>query len=74
MKRSLPGGGGVSPAGGLQPDKWELYNVKEDRTELNNLAASNAEKVKVMSRQWQAWSERVGVFPKKKAIRKQTLQ
>jgi arylsulfatase len=56
----------VSPKGGLDKSKWELYNLKEDRTELNNLATTEADRAKKMSRQWEAWAKRVGVFPKGK--------
>ena len=43
---------------------WELYNIAEDRTELNDLAAQHPERVASMSKQWQAWAERTHVFPK----------
>lgn len=32
--------------------KWELYNLAEDRTELNDLAAKHSERVKTMAAQW----------------------
>ncbi|QDV53637.1 arylsulfatase [Gimesia fumaroli] len=57
-------GRGVSPAKGFQPQKWELYDVKQDRTELNNLAKEKPEMVSDLSAQWQAWAKRVGVYPK----------
>ncbi len=41
----------------------ELYNIREDRTELNNLAASMPDRVAELSQEWKAWSERVGVQP-----------
>ena len=63
-------GRGVSPPGGLQSKKWELYNVKDDPSELNSLVAEYPDKVKVLSDQWEKWAERVGVFPKKKKSRK----
>lgn len=31
---------------------WELYNITNDRSELNNLAESNPERVKQMAEQW----------------------
>jgi arylsulfatase A-like enzyme len=43
---------------------WELYNIANDRTELNNLASQHADRVESMSKQWQAWAERTHVFPK----------
>ena len=32
--------------------RWELYNLDEDRTELNDLAAKHPERVKAMAAQW----------------------
>lgn len=32
--------------------RWELYNLAEDRTELNDLAAKYPERVKAMAAQW----------------------
>ena len=32
--------------------RWELYNLAEDRTELNDLAAKHPERVKTMVTQW----------------------
>lgn len=42
-------------------EPWELHNVKDDRTELNNLASQMPEKVKQLSASWEAWARRVGV-------------
>ena len=42
-------------------NKWELYNIKEDRTELKNLAASNPEKLKALESLYIAWAARAGV-------------
>jgi arylsulfatase len=39
---------------------WELYNLVQDRTEVNDLASSMPDKVDVLKRQWIAWAERVG--------------
>jgi arylsulfatase len=36
----------------FQSAAWELYNVAKDRTELNNLAASEPERLKAMIRIW----------------------
>ena len=33
---------------------WELYNLKTDRTELRDLAASQPEKVKELQSKWEA--------------------
>ena len=34
---------------------WELYNLADDRTELNNLAAAHPEKAKELGDLWEAW-------------------
>jgi arylsulfatase len=44
-------------------DKWELYNVETDRTEQNNLAANQPEKVKEMSALYDGWAARCNVLP-----------
>ncbi len=41
--------------------RWELYNIAEDRSELNDLAESMPEKVAELARMWQIWADRVGV-------------
>jgi arylsulfatase A-like enzyme len=45
------------------PSEWELYDMESDRTELNNLAASRADKVKELDALYQGWAERCGVLP-----------
>lgn len=42
---------------------WELYNMSDDRTELNDLAASEPERVAEMEAEYNAWAERAGVLP-----------
>jgi len=42
---------------------WELYNMKTDRTELHDLAATNPEKAKDLAAKWDAWAERARVKP-----------
>jgi arylsulfatase A-like enzyme len=37
--------------------KWELYNLKDDRCEMNDLASQYPEKVKQMSQQWEKMTE-----------------
>lgn len=41
--------------------KWELYNLKDDVTEMNNLAAKYPEQVELMAGQWKKWAEKVGL-------------
>ncbi len=45
------------------PGGWELYHLPTDRTEMNDLAAQEPDRVKAMSAQWEAWAQRVGVLP-----------
>ena len=52
------------------PQQWELYNMKNDRTELHDLASSMPEKVDEMAGLWEQWAENHQVEPwdKVKAI------
>ena len=43
--------------------KWELYNIADDRAELNDLAAAQPDRVEKMSQMWQAWAKRADVLP-----------
>lgn len=42
--------------------KWELYNLADDRCELNDLAESQPDRVAQMAADWDAWAKRVGVI------------
>ena len=42
---------------------WELYNIKSDRTEQNNLAAAQPERVETMAKLWHDWAEHANVLP-----------
>ena len=57
-------GRGVSAPGGVQPDKWELYNLATDRIESKNLAQAHPERVAEFAKQWDEWAARAGVYPK----------
>lgn len=57
-------GRGVATPGGVDPARWELYNLREDRTETHDRAAGMPEKVRELAAQWDAWATRVGVYPK----------
>ena len=43
--------------------KWELYDLKADRTEQHDLAASQTETVDKMARQWTKWAKQSKVLP-----------
>ena len=45
------------------PEKWELYNMETDRTEMHDLAEELPEKVAEMKQMWNEWAERIGVQP-----------
>ena len=42
---------------------WELYDLKQDRTELNNLAAAQPERAKELQGKWMEWAKRANVIP-----------
>ncbi|MES2920235.1 MAG: arylsulfatase [Verrucomicrobiota bacterium] len=54
----------VAPTGGVKPDRWQLYNIADDRTELKNLAKEMPEKVAELSKQWSEWAKATHVYPK----------
>lgn len=43
--------------------EWELYNLKEDRSEITNLAVKYPNKVKELSIKWNTWASRTNVLP-----------
>jgi arylsulfatase len=45
------------------PGDWELYNLREDRTELRNLAGAQPARVREMAAKWEAWAARADVKP-----------
>ena len=59
-------GRGVAANAAVDPGKWELYNMVEDRTETKDLAATHPDKVTELAGEWNTWAERVGVYPKPK--------
>lgn len=45
-------------------EPWDLYNIKEDRTEINDVSGMHPERVKQLDSIYHAWAERVGAKPK----------
>ena len=43
------------------PLTWELYNLAEDRCELNDLAEEHPQRLAAMVSAWEQWARRVGV-------------
>ncbi|MFG0265590.1 MAG: arylsulfatase [Rhodopirellula sp. JB055] len=44
--------------------EWELFDLKADRTEQNDLAAENVDEVDSLRRQWRLWAKSANVLPK----------
>ncbi len=42
---------------------WELYDMERDRTELHDLASSEASKARELATQWDAYAARANVLP-----------
>jgi len=42
---------------------WELYDLRVDPVELNDLASRNPERVKELSAKWDEWAKRCNVVP-----------
>lgn len=47
----------------LRKGDWELYDLEADRSELNNLANQDPERVESMAAAWLAWAKRANVLP-----------
>jgi arylsulfatase A-like enzyme len=45
------------------PSEWELYDIEQDRTELDNQAGKEPALVSELAVAWQQWADRVGVLP-----------
>ncbi len=43
------------------PGDWELFDIRHDRTERNNLASKFPDRVKTMTAKWEAWAKRANV-------------
>ncbi len=54
---------GVGRGDTVKPDKWELYDMEKDRSELNDLSDKHPGRVKEMLEMWKAWARRAHVFP-----------
>lgn len=44
-------------------EDWELYNMAEDRTELNDLSVGESHRLREMTGIYESWAARVGVLP-----------
>ena len=50
------------------PRAWELYDMDADRTELNDLASREPERVTQIAAQYDAWATRCGVLDREKVV------
>ncbi|MGB7300329.1 MAG: sulfatase/phosphatase domain-containing protein, partial [Burkholderiaceae bacterium] len=50
------------------PNDWELYDMDADRTEVNNLAASEPERLKQYVLAYEQWAARSGVIDRRKIV------
>jgi arylsulfatase A-like enzyme len=50
---------------------WELYNIKDDRSETNNLASKYPEIFEQLKKKWQEWATENKIFPKPNARTKE---
>lgn len=66
VSKAYPGAGHFRKVDEIPLNEWALYDMEEDRTELNNLANENPEKVKELSEMWQKWAKRTNTVPKPK--------
>jgi arylsulfatase len=57
-------GKGVASQQGPDIGKWELYNLKNDRTEIQNVAKKENQRLKKMAVAWHAWAREDQVYPK----------
>ncbi len=46
---------------------WELYNIKEDRTETRDRAKDMPKRTQAMAKRWDQWAREVGAEPRRKA-------
>jgi arylsulfatase A-like enzyme len=49
-----------------QLKKWELYNIKLDRSELNDLSDQYPEKTRSLNELYEKWAAKTGVIPMEK--------
>jgi arylsulfatase len=44
-------------------NRWSLYDLANDPTELNDLSNGHPDKVKSLTKQYETWASRTGVIP-----------
>lgn len=66
VSKAYPQAGKFREPDTIPVDQWALYNMEEDRTELNDLADEFPPKVKELSEKWQKWAVQTNAVPKPK--------
>lgn len=61
MGRAVRKDGWKLVAHSRSPRRWHLYNIANDVTEMNDLADIYPDKVRRLERDWDKWSQRVGL-------------
>lgn len=51
------------------PEDWELYNMEQDRTELNNIVSQHPDRRAEMLSLYENWAARCGVIPREQILR-----
>ena len=51
------------------PEDWELYDMEQDRTELNNIVAQHPERRAQLLSQYEEWANRCDVIPREQILR-----
>lgn len=49
--------------------EWELYNMAEDRWELNDISNENPKIVEELKKKYEHWYNRIGAIPRKEVIK-----
>lgn len=55
-----------------ESDSWELYNIKNDRTERHNLSAKYPDILNKLIKKWNNWAAESNVYPKNPTEKKRT--
>lgn len=63
VQHTLPWRQDLAPGFDFEHEKWELYNVKEDFTEANNIADKNPEKLEHLKKLFYEEAEKNHVYP-----------
>jgi len=46
----------------LKDQKWELFNLEKDKTEINDLSSQYPDRVEDMNKLWEDWAKKVNLY------------